>query len=148
MARQSYWKRNRSSILWVGMLVGLKDASSAFGEVQLVDPASDGRRMTALLGPRDRERIDGPDASLPVGLTFVVHPNLTQADEHVLGPIAPAFPRGFAASAAPGGQFTLRYVRPHKVHDYRDPSPALGNGRLAAFAPVGETGYVVMVQSR
>lgn len=134
--------------VWVGVLVGLKDASSAFGQVQLVDPASDGRRITALLGPRDRERRQGPNAPLPVGLTFVVHPDLTQADEHVLGPLAPAFPRGFGASAAPGGQFTLHYVPPHKVHDYQDPPPELGGGRLAAFAPVGDTGYVVLVQSR
>ena len=133
---------------WIGVLVALKDASSVFGEVQLVDPASDGRRMTALLGPRDRERNDGPDAPLPTALTFVVHPALTRAEEHVLGVLRSAFPAGFGAAAPPGAQFNLRYVQPHKVHDYDDPPPGLGGGRLAAFAPVGDTGYVVLVQSR
>lgn len=132
---------------WVGVLVALKDVSSVFGEVQLVDPASDGRRITALLGPRDRDRKDGPDAPLPAGLMFVVHPALARAEEHALGPLAPALSAGFGASAPPGAQFNLRYVPPHKVHDYQDPPPGLGGGRLAAFAPVGETGYVVLVQT-
>jgi len=133
---------------WVGVLVALKDASSVFGDVQLVDPASDTHRITALLGPRDRERTDPSDAPPPAGLTFVVHPDLARPVEYVLGALVPAFPAGFGASAQPGAQFSLRYVRPHRVHHYQDPPLGLGGGRLAAFAPVGETGYVVLVQTR
>jgi hypothetical protein len=43
-------------------------------------------------------------------------------------------------------QFDLATALPFQRDDYRD--PLLGGHWLAAFAPVGATGYVVLVQTR
>jgi hypothetical protein len=51
-------------------------------------------------------------------------------------------------SAGPGNQFALRWSEPLLVANYRDPLSGSAEPWLAAFAAVGETGYVVVVQTR
>ena len=106
------------------MLVALKDVSSVFGEVQLIDRASDGRRIYGVARSAGlRSASDVRDAPLPAGLTFVVHPALTQPEEHVLGSLSPAFPGGLRRLGRARGAINLRYVPPHKVHDIEIPPP-------------------------
>ena len=53
-----------------------------------------------------------------------------------------------ARTAPPGEQFALDYVAPLKVKHYEDPIPGFEGPWLAALAPVGRTGFVVLVETR
>jgi serine/threonine-protein kinase len=132
--------------LWRGSLVAMIDAKSAFGEVRMDDAAD--TRITALLGPRDNER-DAPEgAPLPNGFSFLVHPGLPDGREFTLAALGPVLQARFGAAAPPGRQFTLRYAPPFTSSDFRDPVPNFGGSCLAAFAPVGATGFAVLVETR
>jgi hypothetical protein len=54
--------------------------------------------------------------------------------------------RAFHSASASTGQFELGTALPLQRADYLD--PLIGGRWLAAFAPVGATGYVVLVQTR
>lgn len=129
---------------WVGVILAIIQADSAFGEVQLQDP--EGGHLTALLGPRDRDRHDAAPAP---DFTFLVHDGLVDRVEHVLHEPSPAALRSaFGALEDPCQQFKLRKIPPVTLIDYRDPVPGFSGRWLAAIAPVGQTGYVVLVQTR
>jgi hypothetical protein len=79
----------------------------------------------------------------------LAHPGLPDGQEYrVNSAISGNLVRTFGASAPPGEQFTLEYVAPVKVADYEDAVPGFEGKWLAAFAPVGKTGFVVLVQTR
>lgn len=126
---------------WLGNIVGALPASSAIGQVKLSGPAASGR-IVALLGPRDNDR-DTADKPLPSDLCFVVHPRLQRGRQVFLKGID----RKLGVAAKPGEQFWLRWVKPTLVADYHDPVMGDGQSWLAALAPVGETSYVVVVQT-
>lgn len=129
---------------WLGVFLATIQADSAFGEVQLQDP--EGGHLTALLGPRDRDRHDAAPAP---DFTFLVHDGLMDRVEHVLHDPSPAALRSaFGALEDPCEQFKLRRIPPVTLVNYRDPVPGFSGRWLAAIAPVGQTGFVVLVQTR
>lgn len=132
---------------WAGVVVAVLEADSAFGQLRLQDSAESGR-IVALLGPRDRERATS-DAPRPSGYFFLVHPELGRGREVALAePEAGALQRAFELPDGPGSQFVQRWVRPLSVPDFHDPLSAVAEPFLAALAPVGQTGYVALVQTR
>lgn len=129
---------------WIGVFVGIIQADSAFGEVQLHDVGGD--HSTALLGPRDRDR---NIKHLPSDFTFLVHQGILDRVEYVLHDAASPTPlTALSASKDPCEQFKLRRVTPMTWTNYRDPVPGFDGRWLAAIAPVGQTGYLVVVQTR
>jgi serine/threonine-protein kinase len=120
----------------------------AFGPVPMEDFAGSGRIVTALLAPRGNDRIAGPNAPPPSDFTFLVHPGMSRGAEHTLrAPSGHQLRAAFGPAGAPGEQYALQYVPPLKLSDYRDPIPGFSGSWLAAFAPVGKTGFVVLVQT-
>jgi hypothetical protein len=133
---------------WVGFLVGMKSADSALGKVVMKD-SPDGDRITVLLGPRDNERSEGEARALPDGFSLIVHPGLPHGAEYAVRDPDPfALRAAVGAAGAAGKQFRLRYARPLVMTEYRDVLPGFEAQWLAAFAPVGDTGFVLVVQTR
>jgi hypothetical protein len=127
---------------WVGALVAVIPADSVFGKVRMHDGGSG--RVMALLGPRDIDR--GGTDSRAGRFVFLVHDGLRSGEEVVASRV-PALAAAFDHASAPGEQFSLKYVRPHQEAYYEDPVHGFEGKWLAAFAPVGGTGYVMAVQS-
>lgn len=113
---------------------------------------SDEKRVVALIAPLDSNPRDAGPWLVPTDERVVlIHPAYSPGDEPV------AFATGLLPTHAPGpGQSPL--VPPEDDHtvptltDYRDPVAQRDSryaGRwLASFAPVGRTGYYVVVQER
>lgn len=129
-----------------GVLVAIVAADSVFGKVRMQDEGDTGR-STALLGPRDLDRADPRQWPPPERFVFLVHDALERGKE-VAAPDLPALRAAFHEASPPGQQFSLRYVSPLRATDYVDPLRGPASHWRAAFAPVGGTGYVVVVQSR
>ncbi|HYQ04598.1 MAG TPA: serine/threonine protein kinase [Polyangiaceae bacterium] len=130
---------------WIGSLVTGLTVDSAIGQVKMEDAPGSGR-IVALLGPRDRDR-STPEPRR-ASFDFIVHPRLVQGQEVPLHEPSPAtLDRAFGLAVTPGEQFSLRWAPPLLVPDYHDPLLEPGRSSLAAFAPVGRTGYVVVVQT-
>ena len=134
----------------IGILAATFNAKAAFGAVRMQPNAAEGARITtALIGPRGSDRGEGPDTATPARFSFLVHPGLPPGVEYALQPPMPArLFSAFGAAAPPGEQFSMEYVSPLEVTDYRDPVPGFEESWLAAFAPVGKTGLVVLVETR
>jgi len=129
---------------WVGVLMASIVAAPAFGEVELQDP--DGEQLTALLGPRGVER-DGQEAR--EDFIYLVHSGLPSSLEYQLDePARALLDRHFAFAPDPCRQFELVRATPLLSTSYTDPLPGFEGNWLAAVAPVGRTGYFVVVQSR
>lgn len=126
---------------WVGVAAGSLEVASTLGQVRLTD-ASGGGRLVALLGPRDRDRTVAPTPRLD----FIIHPELEQGREITVEDPSRTILR-LAPNAPPGEQFALRWAAPLLLSDYRDPLLPSHASTLAAFAPVGQTGYVVAVET-
>jgi serine/threonine protein kinase len=129
------------------VLLAMHGTDSTFGPVLINDPQSG--RVTVLLGPHGAER-DDPVGDPPSGQVFMlVHPSLHHGDaEELPRKYADRLRRSFGASAAPGEQFATVSATPVVEDRYHDKLDTHGQRWLAAFAPVGSTGYVVLVQSR
>jgi hypothetical protein len=136
----------------LGIFVATLNANAAFGPVRLEDSEESERITTSLLGPRGVDRasaLAGPGAARPSDFNFVVHPGIEAGTEYTLPTAnAAALRAAFGAPAPPGKQFVMRYVPSLKTWDYRDPIPGFDGSWLAASAPVGATGFVVVVQTR
>jgi len=126
---------------WLGNFVAALPADSVIGQVRMQGAAASGR-VVALLGPRDNDRATA-DQPLPSEMFFVVHPQLRHGQAEALRGVSPGY-----VSAGPGSQFALRWSEPQLISDYRDSLSGSAEPWLAAFAAVGETGYVVVVQTR
>lgn len=132
----------------IGILMATVHAKSMLGAIKMEDSAG-GRHVTsALIGPRGPDR-DTKSGALCPDYTFLVHPGLPDGREYrVSSPLSAQLRKTFGASAPPGQQFALQYVAPVKVSEYEDAVPGFQGPWLAAFAPVGNTGFVVLVQTR
>jgi eukaryotic-like serine/threonine-protein kinase len=133
----------------LGVLLATLRASSVFGAVRMADAAQGARITTALIGPRGRDRNSPVVDPRQSEFTFLVHPGLDRGDEYRLAaPVASLLRTGFRSGGVPGQQFSLRYDPPVRLPGFRDPIPGFDGDWLAAFAPVGTTGYVVLVETR
>ena len=130
---------------WIGSLVTGLEVNSAIGQVKMQDAPGSGR-IVALLGPRDRDR-STPEPRR-ASFDFIAHPRLSHGQEVPLHEPSPAaLERAFGLGVTPGEQFSLRWAPPLLVPNYRDPLLEPARTSLAAFAPVGRTGYVVVVET-
>lgn len=133
---------------WVGVLVGAMVTDRVFGAVRT--NVGDPERTTALLGPRG---IDRPDiekearGELRPHYVTLIHEGLQRGQEVPMDS-SPDLMRAFAQRAAPGEQFALEFPAPRVNANYRDPVAGFEGEWIAAFAPVGHTGYVIVTQSR
>ena len=130
---------------WVGVITGSKIVASTL-DLPRTKRSDTSDQMTVLIGPFEGERIGAHKPSAPSGFTFLAHPRLTRGQKVMLEPaLSSELTREFLT--LPGArQFELVTALPFQRRDYRD--PLLGDHWLAAFAPVGATGYVVLVQTR
>jgi hypothetical protein len=130
---------------WLGSVVTALTVDSAIGQVKMQDSAESGR-IVALLGPRGIDR--PPLDPLRQNFDFIVHPQLGQGKEVALRePSQATLERAFGLAVTPGEQFSLRWAPPLLLTDYHDPLLNPAQSSLAAFAPVGRTGYVVVVET-
>lgn len=130
---------------WIGSLISGLEVDSAIGQVKMQDAPGSGR-IVALLGPRDRDR-STPEPRR-ASFDFIVHPRLSHGQEVPLHEPSPAaLDRAFGLAVTPGEQFSLRWAPPLLVPNYHDPLLEPARTSLAAFAPVGRTGYVVVVET-
>jgi hypothetical protein len=133
----------------IGLVVGTLSAKSAFGDVRMEESPQSGRIFTALIGPRGNDRARGPDAAAPSDFSFLVHPGMASGVEYTVRAPAPSVLRQrFGLSAGPGQQLSLQYAQALQLVDYRDPIPGFDGEWLAAIAPVGRTGFFVLVATR
>jgi len=125
----------------IGVLLGTTRARSTFGAVQM-NCTGNGDCMTALLGSRDR---DGPSEQLPDTVNVLAEPGLSDGQDRVLDR---ATSRRICAAldCTPRlrGQFSLpSRAQTLILDDYED--PVAHTRSIAALAPVGGTGLVVLV---
>ncbi|HYP99651.1 MAG TPA: protein kinase [Polyangiaceae bacterium] len=132
---------------WVGVISGSRVAASTL-ELPRMKRSESGERMTVLVGPFEGENSGPhPPASGPPEFTLLVHARLQRGTKVKLDEATAAeLARAFRSPSASARQFELSTALPLQRADYAD--PLLGERWLAAFAPVGATGYVVLVQTR
>jgi len=129
---------------WLGVVSASILADSAIGQIRMKDSTAGGRTV-ALLGPRGRERAS-PEPPHSSAFAFVVHPGLGQGREVTLhDPSRIVLERAFGLAARE--QFSLRWAPPLLLSSYHDPLLDAAQESLAAFAPVGCTGFVVVVET-
>jgi eukaryotic-like serine/threonine-protein kinase len=131
---------------WIGVVAGSMVAAATL-DLPRMKRSDNTERLTVLVGPIEGER-DGPHTP-PASrdFTLVAHPKLQRGGKVVLG--RDLTRELVAALGRPGQdqrQFELGTALPLQRANYVD--PILGGRWLAAFAPVGATGYVVLVQTR
>jgi eukaryotic-like serine/threonine-protein kinase len=130
---------------WIGVVAGGKIAASTL-DLPRTKRSDTSDQMTVLIGPFEGERIGQHKPSAQSGFTFLAHPRLKRGQKVMLEPaLSSQLSRAFRSPAA-ARQFELVTALPVQRADYED--PLLGGHWLAAFAPVGATGYVVVVQTR
>ncbi len=148
---------------WAGVVSGSITAASTLELPRMQRSRSD-PRLTVLLGPFEGERqlTLGSKLSVPAEdsapeFTYLAHPRLDHGQKVTLDPaLARELDQSFGKSTLrgtdagsearhPAPQFVLGTALPLRKADYVD--PLLGDSWLAAFAPVGATGYVVLVQT-
>jgi hypothetical protein len=125
----------------IGVLSGWVRARATFGAVQM-NCGAQGHCMTALLGPRDRDHRGDP---LPDSIYLLAAPGLADGQELMLDSTsAHAICKQLPCEPAATGQFDVP-DRPRGLvlDDYEDPISHVRS--LAAFAPVGRTGLIVVV---
>jgi hypothetical protein len=112
--------------------------------LQLPQLEDDGT-LTVVLGPFEGDVPPSVLSQRP-DFTFLVHPRLSAGEKRILD--ADIADRLRAAFGSGGDEEPMRpsSAAPLMMEDYRD--PFLGGRWLAAFAPVGGTGYIALVQTK
>ncbi|HKO53145.1 MAG TPA: protein kinase [Polyangiaceae bacterium] len=132
---------------WLGVVSGSMVAASTL-DLPRMKRSETSERMTVLIGPFEGETF-GPHLS-PAGpqeFTLLAHGQLRRGSKVTIDEATAAqLARAFHSASATTRQFELGTALPLQRADYVD--PLLGGRWLAAFAPVGATGYVVLVQTR
>ena len=126
---------------WAGVLLATIGTDSALGR-QRLDHTSDDGPMAVVAAPRDRLRATTAGEGEYV---VILHGGLT----HGAGIVMDSAPlRELRAARTERDQ--LRWIDPKPITDdaHRDPVPGYEGRWLAGFAPVGDTGFVVIVQTR
>jgi hypothetical protein len=126
---------------WVGVLMATIGTDFALKRKRL-DSVSEAGPMAVVVAPRDRSR----DTTKGEGdYVVLLHEGLPHGAEIVID--SPRL-RELRATRAERNQ--LRWLDPDPIIDdaHRDPVPGFEGRWLAGFAPVGDTGFVVVVQTR
>ena len=129
---------------WIGVVYA-SFATDSFFLNHAFEPGDDPRATAALLARVDNDRIHQGEP-LTTGFMIVAHASLVQGT-------------GIEVSSPTLESMTLPDPRTDQLtlaeaqavlsdDDYRDPVPGFGGRWLAGFAPVGNTGYVMVVQTR
>ncbi len=126
---------------WSGVLLITAGTDAALGQ-QRLDRASDDGPMAVIVAPRDRSRATTEGEG---DYVVILHDGLT----HGAG-IAMDSPRLRELRATRTERNQLRWIDPDPITDdeHHDPVPGFEGRWLAGFAPVGDTGFVVIVQTR
>ncbi len=130
---------------WVGVITGSNIAAATL-ELPRTKRSDTSDQLTVLIGPFEGERTGRQRSGQQTGFTFLAHPGLARGQKVMLEPeLSRQLSRAFQ-STAKAHQFELVTAPAIQRADYAE--PLLGAHWLAAFAPVGATGYVVVVQTR
>jgi conflict system STAND superfamily ATPase/CHAT domain-containing protein len=126
---------------WIGVLLTTVGTDAALGRHRL-DRVTDDGPMAVIVAPRDRSRATAEGEG---DYVVILHDGLT----HGAG-IAVDSPRLRELRATRTERNQLRWIDPDPITDeaHRDPVPGFEGRWLAGFAPVGDTGFVVIVQTR
>jgi hypothetical protein len=128
---------------FIGVLSASLTVASTL-ELPRMRRGNDLEQLTVVLGPFEGRTSDQQRTDYRA-FTFLAHPKLARGAKVTLAePLATQLSHAFERPAVT--QFELPSAEPFTREDYRD--PLLGDRWLAAFAPVGGTGYVVLVQTR
>lgn len=131
----------------IGVISGSMVATSTL-DLPRMKRRESSERMTVLIGPFEGENT-GPHAPRvgPPEFTLLAHAQLRRGGKVTLDQgTAAELERAFHGPSVSAQQFELGTALPLQRADYVD--PILAGRWLAAFAPVGGTGYVVLVQTR
>jgi hypothetical protein len=126
---------------WIGVLMATIGTDFALKRKRL-DSASEAGPMAVVVAPRDRSR----DTTKGEGdYVVLLHEGLPHGAELVIDS-----PRLRELRATRTERNPLRWPAPEPITDdaHRDPVPGFEGRWLAGFAPVGDTGFVVIVQTR
>jgi serine/threonine protein kinase len=124
----------------VGAVLASTKARTTFGAVQM-NCTGLGDCMTALLGPRDRGSTLEP---LPQAILILAEPGLVEGTELSLpAELSSLICKRFGCERRLEGEFEPRLEEPLVIDDYIDPVTNMRS--LAAAAPVGHTGLIVLV---
>jgi serine/threonine-protein kinase len=134
---------------WRGVLVGMVGTGATLGSLRLSDPNEARHRTAVLVAPRDRTRSEAGKTA-PGGYIILLHEGLEHGESLPLeGGLARELDEVRRALPAAEGE-QLRMPEPWPtvtIAEHRDPLAAQEGPWLAAFAPVGYTGFVVIVQT-
>lgn len=134
---------------WQGVLVGMVGTGATLGSLRLNDPDEVRHRTAVLVAPRDRTRSEAGQPE-PGGYIILLHEALGHGESQPLdGGLARELDE-VRTSLPRTEDEQLRMPEPWPtvtVAEYRDPLAASEGPWLAAFAPVGYTGFVVIVQT-
>jgi hypothetical protein len=126
---------------WAGVLLATIGTDSLLRQRRLAR-ATDAGPMAVVVAPRDRSRATTEGEG---DYVVILHDGLS----HGAGIVMDS-PRLRALRATRTEQNQLRWIDPEPIMDdaHRDPVPGFEGRWLAGFAPVGDTGFVVIVQTR
>ncbi|HEX2736192.1 MAG TPA: serine/threonine protein kinase [Polyangiaceae bacterium] len=129
---------------WIGFVIMNRHAHR---NLDLLDMGTIDERVTAVYAPRGVDRGEPPlSATPPKPLTAVAHPLLfSKVESRLDADLSERLRQQFGSSGSPGDQFHPIEVRPVTDTDFID--PVTSQRSIAAFAPVGATGYVVAVST-
>lgn len=130
----------------VGFVLLCKQAKNTLEEIEIDDVFKSGQ-TTTLFGVRGRDRgMSAEDAARKRHLTVIAHPALSRTQERVLdSELSRKLIGHFGDPGLPGKQLHAVRVAPWEEPHYVD--PVTGDQRLAGFAAVGATGFVVSVST-
>jgi serine/threonine-protein kinase len=126
---------------WVGVLLFTVGTDSALGGARL-DRTSDAGPMAVVVAPQDRSRNSRAEEGKYV---VILHDGLAHGDSVLFDSLRLGELRVMRADRK-GPQWVD--FEPLKDDEHHDPVPGFEGRWLAGFAPVGETGFVVIVQTR
>jgi len=126
---------------WAGVLMATIGTDFGLGRRRFDHPSDDGQ-MAVVVAPLDRSRYTADDAGQYI---FILHDKLEHGKKVVID--SPRL-RELRVTRAVSQQ--LRWVDHEPITDdaHRDPVDGFEGRWLAGFAPVGATGFVVIVQTR
>jgi serine/threonine protein kinase len=131
---------------WAGVLLATVLTDKALGPIPLLD-SEDPRLTGVLIGPRDRDRNAASIASRGDYIVLVHDKICSGCSTRLPTPLANALREKFG-SIRSEDQFAVSSADAYRIEDYGDPVPGMDGRWLAAFAPVGNTGFIVGVQTR